>query len=148
MLQKKHFSILAFFAFFGQKTPKKHPKLTKNEENWQSSNCVIKFYEIWYVNASQQKKVQQKNYFSILAFFWPKKQPKLNKNKENWQNSNHLMRFSEIWYVDTSQQKKMLQNTIFYFSRFWPFLDTKNTKKTPKNEENWQNSFDEIFGNL
>ena len=47
---------------------KKQPKLAKNEENWQNPNRLIKFSEIWYVNAFQHKEIQQKNYFSILAF--------------------------------------------------------------------------------
>ena len=34
---------------------KKQPKLTKNEVNWQNPNRLMKFSEIWYVNASQQK---------------------------------------------------------------------------------------------
>ena len=63
-------------------------------------NCSIKFSEIWYVDTSQQKKMLQKNYFSILAFFCQKKhqkQPKLTKNEENWQNLNRLMKLSGIW---------------------------------------------------
>ena len=57
------------FRIFGLFWQKKQPKLTKNEENWQNPNRLITFYEIWYVNASQQKKIQQKNYFSIFAIF-------------------------------------------------------------------------------
>ena len=83
----------------------------------------MKFSEIWYVDASQQKKMLQKNDFSISAFFGQKKtakkQPKLAENEENWQNSNRLMKFSEIWYVDFSQQNKMLLKT---FLGFRPFL--------------------------
>ena len=59
----------------------------------------MKFSEIWYVDASQQNKMLQKNFFWISAFL-TKKQPKLTKNEENWQNQNRLMKFSEIWYVD------------------------------------------------
>ena len=62
MLQKLFFDLGLFLA-------KKQSKLIKNEENWQNQNCLIKFSEIWYVNASQRKKIQQKNYFSILVFF-------------------------------------------------------------------------------
>ena len=43
-------------AFFGRYSTKKQPKLTKNEENWQNPNRLMKFSEIWYVDASQQKK--------------------------------------------------------------------------------------------
>ena len=50
------------------------------------------------VHASQQKKMLQKNFFSILSFLSPfgKKQPKSTKNEENWQNQNRLIKFSEI----------------------------------------------------
>ena len=29
---------------------KKQPKLTKNEEDWQNANRLMKFSEIWYVD--------------------------------------------------------------------------------------------------
>ena len=70
-------------AFFGRYLNKKQPKLTKNEENWQNPNRLMKFSEIWYVDASQQNKMLQKNFFWILGFFGrflTKKQPKLTKN--------------------------------------------------------------------
>ena len=53
-------------------------------------NRLMKFSEIWYVDASQQKKILQKTFFDF-GIFWQKKQPKLTKNEENWQNSNRLM---------------------------------------------------------
>ena len=65
----------------------------------------MKFPEIWYVDASQQNKMLQKDFFWISAFFGrflTKKQPKLTKNEENWQNLNCLIEFSEIWCVDAS----------------------------------------------
>ena len=83
--------------------------MTKNEENWQNLNRLMQFSEIWYVDASERKKMLQKNFFWISAFFGrflTKKQPKLTKIEENCQNSNCLMQFSEIWYVDAFQQKK------------------------------------------
>jgi len=43
-------------------------KTAKNEENWQNSNRLKNFFEIWYVDASQQKKMLQINYFSTFAF--------------------------------------------------------------------------------
>ena len=90
MLHKSYFSILAFFG------TKKQPKLTKKEENLQNSNCLIKFSEIWFVNASQQKKFNKKTIF-YLSLFWPFLAKKTAKNEENWQNSNCLMNFFEIW---------------------------------------------------
>ena len=109
MLHKNFFWISAFFGSF---LTKKQPKLTENKENWQNSNCLMKFPETWYVDASQQNKKATKELFFDFGIF-------LAQNEEYWQNSNLLMKFSEFWYVDTFQQKKMLQKTIF---RFWPFL--------------------------
>ena len=89
----------------------------------------MKFSEIWYVDASQQKKMLQKKFFWISAFFGrflTKKQPNLTKNEENWQNPNRLMKFIEIWYVDASKQKKFYKKTFFRFWPFWPFFNKKN----------------------
>ena len=94
--------------------------MTKNEENWLNPNRLVKFSEIWYLDASQQKKMLQKYFFWISAFFGrfsTKKQPKLTKNEEHWQNPNRLMKFSEIWYVDASQ-KKCYKKTFFGFRPF------------------------------
>ena len=44
------------FGPFGRFLIKKQPKMTKNEENWQNPNRLMKFYEIWYVDAFLQKK--------------------------------------------------------------------------------------------
>ena len=43
------------------------PKLTKIEENLVNPNRLVKLSEICYVDAFQQKKIQQKNIFSISA---------------------------------------------------------------------------------
>ena len=66
MLKKDFFWISAFFGRF---FTKKHSKLTKNEENWQNPNRLMKFPEIWYVDTSQQKKMLRKNFLLILAYF-------------------------------------------------------------------------------
>ena len=79
--KKGFFDFSLFWLFFGHFLAKKQPNLTKNEENCQNPNCLIKFSEIWYVDASQQNKVLQKNYFSILAFVWPFLD---KKNSQNW----------------------------------------------------------------
>ena len=55
MLQKDYFFDFGFFGQktakkqlkYSQKTAKKQPKLTINEENWQNSNRLMKFSEIW-----------------------------------------------------------------------------------------------------
>ena len=81
----------------------------------------MKFSEIWYVDAFQQKKCYKFYFFWISAFFdrfSTKKQPKLIKNEESWQNPNRLMKFSEIWYVDTSQQRKCYKKASFGFRPF------------------------------
>ena len=62
-----------FFLGFGLFWPFlaiKRPKLTKNEENWQNPNRLMKFSEIWYVDASQQQKLY-KFYFLDFGLFWP-----------------------------------------------------------------------------
>ena len=60
---------------------KKQPKLTKNEENWQNPNRLMKFSEIWYVDNSQQKKCYKKTIFRFLQFlaFFGKKTAKIDK---------------------------------------------------------------------
>ena len=111
------------FGLFWPILTKKQPKLTKNEENWQNPNRLMKFSEIWYVNASQQKNAT-KVFFWILADFCPfltKKQTKLSKNEENWQNPNRLMKFSEIWYVDAFQQKNATNFFFWILADFCPF---------------------------
>ena len=45
-------NLLWITAIFGRFLTKKQPKLTKNEENWQNPNRLMKFSEIWYVDAS------------------------------------------------------------------------------------------------
>ena len=123
MLKKVFFDFGIFWLFFG----KKQPKLTKNEENWQNPNRLVKFSEIWYLDASQQQQKCYKKLFfrfqPFLAFFWAKKQSKFIKNEEKRPNSNRLIKFSEIWYVDVFQRKKIQQTKfIFDFGIFWPFF--------------------------
>ena len=65
MLQKNFFWISAFFNRF---LTKKQPKLTKNEENWQNPNRLMKFSEISYVDASQQNKCFKKPFFGFRPF--------------------------------------------------------------------------------
>ena len=58
-------------AFFGRFLTKKQPKLTKNEENWQNPNRLMKFSEIWYVDAFQQTKNATNKLFLDFGLFWP-----------------------------------------------------------------------------
>ena len=51
------------FVLFGRFLTKKQPKLTKNEENWQNPNRLMKFSEIWYVDAFQIKKMLEIFFF-------------------------------------------------------------------------------------
>ena len=62
--KKNFFWILAFFGRF---LTNKQRKLTKNEENWQNPNRLMKFSEIWYVDASQQKNATN-FYFGFRPF--------------------------------------------------------------------------------
>ena len=55
-------------AFFGRFLTKKQPKLTENEENWQNPNRLMNFFEIWYVDATQQQKSATKNFFGFRTF--------------------------------------------------------------------------------
>ena len=65
MLQNYFFlDFRLFWPFFKPKNSQKN-KL-KNKQN---PNRLMKFSEIWYVDASQQTKMPQKNLFWILAFF-------------------------------------------------------------------------------
>ena len=64
----------------------------------------MEFSEIWYVDASQKKKMLQQNIFQfqpLLVFFWPKT-AKIDQKLKNWQNPNRFIKFSEIWYVNAS----------------------------------------------
>ena len=92
----------------------------------------MKFSEIWYVDASQQKKCYKKSFFLDSGFFLSfltKKTAKIDKNEENWHNPNRLMKFYEIWYVDASQQNRMLKKIVFLdFGLFWPFFNQKTAK--------------------
>ena len=64
---KKNF--FGISAFFGRFLTKKQPKLTKNEENWQNPNRLMKFSEIWYLDAlQQQQKCYQKTFFGFRPF--------------------------------------------------------------------------------
>ena len=82
MLQKNFFWILACFGRF---LTKKTAKIDKTEENWQNPNRLMKFSEIWYVDASQQKNAAKKLFldFGLFWSFFNQKQPKLTKNVEN-----------------------------------------------------------------
>ena len=78
LTNKKNATKLFFFGswpFLGRFLTKKQPKLAKNEENWKNPNRLMKFSEIWYVDASQQKKCYKKTFFGFrpfLAVFKPK----------------------------------------------------------------------------
>ena len=75
MLQQNFFWISAFLL------TKKQLKLTKNEENWQNPNRLIKISEIWYVDASQQNKLLQKKLyldFSLFGRFLTKRTAKID----------------------------------------------------------------------
>ena len=97
----------------------------------------MKFSEIWYVDASQQRKCYKKAFFGFppfLAVFQPKNSQKTAK-KIICQNPNRLMKFSKIWNVDASQHKKMLQKNFFWISAFFGRFLTKKQQKTAKKKK-------------
>ena len=92
---------------------KKQPKLTKNEENCQNRNRLMKFSEIWYVDASQQKKCHKKLFldFGLFCPFLTKKRQKLTINEENWKNPNRSMKFLKFdMQLLTKKQPKLSKN--------------------------------------
>jgi len=64
--------------------------------SWEPFNEIS---EIWYVDASQQKKMLQKNIFRFqpLLPFFGLKTAKIDRNVENWQNPNRFLKFSKIF---------------------------------------------------
>ena len=71
MLPNKKNATKNFFwisAFFGRFLTKIQPKLTINEENWQNPNRLMKFFEILYVDASQQKNATKKLFSGFRPF--------------------------------------------------------------------------------
>ena len=64
MVQKSFLDFGLFWPFL----TKKQAKLTKNKENWQNPNRLMKFSEILYVDASKQKKMLQKTFFGFRPF--------------------------------------------------------------------------------
>ena len=66
-------------AFFGRFLTKKQPKTS--QKNLQNPNCLLKFSEIWYVVASQQKNAT-KFFFWDFDPFWPFFKPETAKIDE------------------------------------------------------------------
>ena len=137
-------TILRFWPFLVYFCQKKQPKLTKNEENWQNPNRLIKFSEIWYVDTSQQKKMLKKTVFR--PFWLAKKQPKLiKKNEGNRQIYNTTI---EVVFFYLAKSKPI--DVIFWnlVSRCFPTKENA-TKKLffdfgifgaffgQKNSQNW-----------
>ena len=94
MLQKNIFRFQPFLVFFGQK--KQPTKTAKNEENWQNSNRLMKFSEIWYVDASKQIKMLKKNIFRFQPF-WPFLDKKNSQKKcKNWQKMKKIGKIQTV----------------------------------------------------
>ena len=63
LLSKRKFTTdpdFRFWHFFGLFVAKKTAKIDQNE-TFQNPNCLMKFSEIWYIDAFQQKKIQKKS---------------------------------------------------------------------------------------
>ena len=101
---------------------KKQPKLTKNKENWQNQNCVMKFSKIWYVDVSQQNKMLQKNLFGISTFFGrfsTKKQPKLTKK---WRKLAKFKPLGQIFWNFVCICFPTKENATKYSFLIWAFF--------------------------
>ena len=108
-------------------------------------NYFMKFYEIWYVDASLWVKIHYRARFSILAFFG-KKTAKVDQKWRKWAKSKP---FDEIFWNLVCRcllvNENSPQSPIFDLGLFWL-----------KNGQNWQKwrklakskPFDEIFWNL
>ena len=79
MLQIFILDLGLFWPILTKKQPKKQPK-----KYWQNPNRMMKFSEIWYVDASQQNKMLHKKLFldfGNFGRFLTKKQQKKRKKK-------------------------------------------------------------------
>ena len=97
MLPNKENAIKIFFLYFGVFWPFFNQKTAK-KIICQNPNRLMKFSEIWNVDASQQKKFYEKPFFGF-GLFWSlsnQKTAKIDTNEENWLNPNRLVKFSEI----------------------------------------------------
>ena len=78
--------------------------MIKNEENRQNPNRLIKFSEIWYLDAFRDKKIQQQKIISGFGIFGQK----TAKMDQKWRKLAKSKPFNKIFWnlvVDTSQQK-------------------------------------------
>ena len=108
---KKLFCVSAFFGRFLTKKQPKKKKIGKTK----------KFSEIWYVDASQQKKMLQKKLFLDFGLFWPffnQKNSQKTAKKIICQNPNRLIKFSEISECRCFPTKKCYKKTFFGFRPF------------------------------
>ena len=89
--KRKCYNKIKFFVgIFLDSLAKKQSKLIKNEENRPNFKPFDRISEIWYVDAFQHKKIQQKNIFLILAFlglFVGQKTAKIDKKNKKIINS-------------------------------------------------------------
>ena len=112
----------------------------------------MKFSEIWYVDASQQNKMLQKNLFLDFGLFWPFSNQKTAKIDQKWRKLAKYKPFDEILWNLVCRcfpTKKMLQFFFLNFGLFWPFFN----QKTAKIDQKWwklakPKPFGEIFLNL
>ena len=89
--QSPIFDFRLFWPFFLLK----RAEIDKNEENWQNPNRLMKFSEIWYVDASKQTKNATKKLFLDFGLFWPFLTKKQCKKKHFFLTNSELL--SEIF---------------------------------------------------
>ena len=138
------FRFWPFLAFFLLK----RAEIDKNEENWQNPNRLMKFSEIWYVDASQQKKCYRIVFF-YFSLFWPFFNQKTAKKTAKIKLPKSKL-FDEIFWNLVCRCFSTKQNATIKlfldFGLFWLFLN----QKTAKIDQKWwkltkSKPFDEIF---
>ena len=135
--QTKKNATKKLFLDFGLFLPFYDQKTAKIDQQWRKLAKSKLFGETFWnlvCRCFSSKKMLQKNFFWISAFFcrfMTKKQPKLTNNEENWQNSNRLMKIFWNLVCRCFSTKKMLPLFFVWISAFFGrFLAKKQPKLT------------------
>ena len=119
-----------FSGFFGQKNSQNWPKVKKIGK----IQTVWKNSEIWYVNASQQKKIQQKTVF----WFWHFLAKKTAKIDQIWRKLAKSKPFDKIFWNFVCKCLPTKENsttkTVFWFLHLLAFF----YHKTAKIDQKWR----------
>ena len=144
------FGISTFLAVF---LPKNSRNWQKNEENWQNPNRLMKFSEIWFVDASQQQKCYKKTFLDF-GLFWTFFNQKTAKIGQKWRKLAKSKPFDETFWnlvcrCFPTKIKTLHKNLFLDFGLFWPFFN----QKTAEIDQKWRKlakpkTLGEIFWNL